>query len=300
MMEDMKWALLSALLFSACANQAATLGPVALFELADDGVTLRPLEELRLPNRSELTIHPQWYIGALSGPAEGARTRIQVQIRTRRADGLEQRILLTGDNSDVAGRSERIARVAGTMRVHAPLTPRRFGPIRAYDTQSMELLVAQLSAQWLKEQAIQGQPIGVQGLRRSPPLNCLDSRRLAAAERAVKAAGGSLELAVAIPVLQPRSTGSTNRTRWIVAVEAEPLGTTEGTLSRVAKLLPSAPPGVPPLADARGRLILGLSAFAFRLVVGEHEPTRPREKTRPKRKQDERLKRPLKLSLGRG
>ena len=280
-----------------CATSQPTLGPVALYRVAPDGVGLEEIDQIMLPKRAELTIRPKWFVGALaSDVAPGEEVRLQVQLRFHRTDGLEKRIFLTGDNSDPAGHSERVGPARADGRASKSLAGRKYGPIRAYDLVALEALVAQVAPEATGGNAGVGGPVGVMALRAAPPLKCLDASLLARAEAPVAVAGAFLELAARIPIKQVAAKKAQMVDHHYILVEAEPAGTSEGVLATVARLLPSAESGVAPLADKAGRVIRGLSAFSFVLQVGERPPTRPKkdEGHDPK---DERLNKPVKVGM---
>jgi hypothetical protein len=295
----MRWHWLFILLLGGCASSSvSSLGPVALYRVASDGVTLERVERLDLPNRSDLIIRPQWFSGALATVADSDDpARIQAQFRFLRADGVDQRFFVTGDNSDPFGFTERVSSPSPSGRYTHSMSGRRYGPIDAFETVFIEIMVAQVEPSSGGGTEAIGGPVGVMALRQAPPMQCLSAYLLRRAERQVESVGGQLELAVRIPVQANTPRVERVVEHRLIFVEVEPGGNTEDALDKVARLLSSGRAGVPPIGDASGRLIEGVSAFAFILQVGEHVPKKPKQE-KPRDPNDERIQKPLKVGQG--
>ena len=103
---SMRWCVIIACLLVGCAGggSLSSLGPVGLYRVGGDGVSLERVRTIELPNRADIIVRPQWFSGALNTPEDAVDdVRIQVQVRLTRADGVEQRFFMTGDNSDKTG-----------------------------------------------------------------------------------------------------------------------------------------------------------------------------------------------------
>ena len=159
----------------------------------------------------------------------------------------------------------------------------------------MEFLVAQVEAGAGGGEHAIGGPVGVMALRQAPPLDCLEPGLLRRAEKQLEPYGATLELAARVPVKANAPTSDRVYEEHFLVVEVDPSGNTEDVLKRVKTLLSSGSPGSPPLGDAAGRPLGGLSALSLVLQVGEHVPKAPR-KEKPRKKDDERLKSPQKVS----
>ena len=130
---------------------------------------------------------------------------------------------------------------------------------------------------------------------RCQPLDCFEPGVLHRAESELTPLGATLELAVRIPVKANAPTSDRVYQQHFIAVEVDPSGNTEEALERVKRLLSTGnEAGAPPIGDAEGRHIEGISALSVILQVGEHVPKKPR-KEKPRSPDDERLKSPRKV-----
>lgn len=277
-------------------TSSPSLGPVALYRVSEDGVSLKRIHAIELPNRADVIVRPQWFSGALRTPPEAADdVRIQTQMRLHRADGVAQHFFVTGDNSDRTGHTERVSKPTPAGRYSHSMAGRRYGPIDAFESVALELYVAQVEPGSGGGNETIGGPVGVMALRQAPPLDCMDPALLSKAEKGLEPYGATLELAARIPIRSNVPTSDRVYAMRLIAVEAEPDGTTEEALERVVRIVPSSTPGSPPLADRSGRLVEGLTALSFVLQVGEHVQKSP-PKEKPRKPKDERLRSPQKVS----
>lgn len=239
-------ALPAALSVAAACAPARSLGPS--FLQGEGGADVETLRALAIPADAMVVLRLKSFDGRLSGDA-GRDVRFQVVVRARHRDGG------TVTWPVVGGR--RLCLPLPNGRHHLSLESAEAVRFHARDLEAIEVLVATVAGSGERGDLLSG----ALAVAAAPPADTSDPARLEALEAAARAAGGTLELALAVPVETAPSPGLGTVLREVVLVERARDG-----------------------AGEAGRLTLTLE-----LEVRDHRvrpPDRPRDDPAPKDEDD--------------
>jgi hypothetical protein len=199
-----------------------TIGPVGCYTTEPNFGAASPLSSvtrLAIPRNAILRIAPRWFSGELTHEGrQGPQSELQLLIRARTVDN--GTVSWFFDTTSASAELSHGGNHDSRRHYHLPFGGKESGEIRVKALVALEFLVATLDS---PQDGADPYLKGAARLAMAPGVHTTARQELDVMESAVRQAGGTIELAVRLPIVLTDKQDAYHEVRWFVAVEDGPL-----------------------------------------------------------------------------